>query len=326
MAQREIIPLRSRDLSKLSRLLRFAWPYRLRIAAALIALVIAAASVLLIGQGLRYVIDKGFMAESPAFLDQALIALLGVILVLALATYSRFFLVSWVGERVTADIRRAVFDHLLDLSPEFFEVTRTGEVISRLINDTAMLEVVVGTSVSMALRNTLLLIGGLAMLAFTSVKLTLLVLGVVPLVMGPILLFGRRVRRLSRASQDRVADVGTYVDEALHEIRTVQAYNHEAHDRALFGARVEQAFATAVRRIGQRAFLVAIVIVLSFGSIGVILWVGGHDVLAGHLTVGDLSAFVFYSVVVASSVGAISEVIGDVQRAAGAAEERGGPV
>ena len=322
MAQKDKLPFRpgSRDLSKLRRLLQFARPYRLKILVALVALVVAASCTLVIGQGLRYVIDKGFGAASPELLDQALFALLGVIVVLALATYTRFFLVSWVGERVTADIRRAVFGHLLALSPEFFEVTRTGEVISRLTNDTQLLEVVVGSSVSMALRNFLLLVGGLAMLAYTSPKLTVLVLGVVPLVIVPILLFGRRVRRLSRASQDRVADVGAYIDEALHEIRTVQAYRHEQHDRQLFGMRVEQAFATAVQRIRQRALLIAIVILLSFASVGIILWIGGHDVLTGNLSAGGLSAFVFYAVVVAGSVAAISEVIGDVQRAAGAAE------
>jgi ATP-binding cassette subfamily B protein len=322
VAQKDKLPFRpgSRDLSKLRRLLQFARPYRLKILVALVALVVAASCTLVIGQGLRYVIDKGFGAASPELLDQALFALLGVIVVLALATYTRFFLVSWVGERVTADIRRAVFGHLLALSPEFFEVTRTGEVISRLTNDTQLLEVVVGSSVSMALRNFLLLVGGLAMLAYTSPKLTVLVLGVVPLVIVPILLFGRRVRRLSRASQDRVADVGAYIDEALHEIRTVQAYRHEQHDRQLFGMRVEQAFATAVQRIRQRALLIAIVILLSFASVGIILWIGGHDVLTGNLSAGGLSAFVFYAVVVAGSVAAISEVIGDVQRAAGAAE------
>jgi len=322
MAQKEKIPLRpgSRDFTKLRRLLAFAWPYRLRIGVALVALLIASACVLVIGQGLRHVVDAGILAANPQLLDQTLFALLGVIVVLSLTTFTRFYLVSWVGERVTADIRRAVFDHLLELSPEFFEVTRTGEVISRLTNDTAMLDVMIGTSVSMALRNSLLLVGGLGMLAFTSVKLTLLVLAVVPLVIAPILLFSRRLRRLSRASQDRIADVGSYIDEALHEIRTVQAYRHEAYDRALFGERAEQAFATAVLRIVQRALLIAIVILLSFGAVGVILWIGGHDVLAGRLTAGALSAFVFYSVVVAGSVAAISEVIGDVQRAAGAAE------
>jgi ATP-binding cassette subfamily B protein len=183
-----------------------------------------------------------------------------------------------------------------------------------------MLETVIGSSASMAIRNVLLMIGGLVMLALTSAKLTLGVLIGVPLTIVPIILFGRRVRKLARASQDRVGDVGAYVDEALHEIRTVQAYGHEAEDRRQFGLRVENAFATARQRIRQRAFLVATVILLVFGAVGVILWIGGHDVLGGRITAGQLSAFVFYAVIVAGAVGAISEVVGDLQRAAGATE------
>jgi ATP-binding cassette subfamily B protein len=213
-----------------------------------------------------------------------------------------------------------VFSRLLDQSPAFFESARTGELISRLTADTALLEQIVGTSVSMAARNVLMGAGALAMLAFTSGKLTLLVLAGVPLVVGPIVLFGRRVRRLSRASQDRVADLGSYVDETLHEIRTVQAYTHETADRAAFGERIESAFDTARKRIRVRASLVAAVILLVFSAVGVILWVGGHDVLAGRLTAGELSAFVFYAAMVASAAGAISEVMGDLQRGAGAAE------
>ncbi|HEX4885780.1 MAG TPA: ABC transporter transmembrane domain-containing protein [Casimicrobiaceae bacterium] len=304
----------------LARVGRYVRPYRKQVAIAVVALIVAAAAVLAIGQGLRFVIDRGFVAGSAGELNRAL-GLLGLVIVaMALATYTRFYFVSWLGERVTADLRRDVFSHLLALSPGFFETTRTGEVISRLTNDTTMLETVIGSSVSMALRNLLLLVGGLVMLALTSAKLTLLVLAGVPLVVAPIILFGRRVRRLARASQDRVGDLGAYVDEALHEIRTVQAYGHEGVDRARFGERVEAAFAAGRRRIAQRALLVALVILLAFGAVGIILWIGGHDVLAGRLSPGQLSAFVFYAVIVASAVGTISEVVGDVQRAAGATE------
>jgi len=307
-------------LRTLARVGRFVRPYLRQVTLAAIALLVAAGAVLAIGQGLKFVIDRGFVAGSAGELDRAL-ALLGVVIaVMAVATFTRFYYVSWLGERVTADLRRAVFDHLLTLPPGFFEVTRTGEVISRLTNDTTMLETVIGSSVSMAVRNLLLLAGGLVMLALTSLKLTLLVLAGVPLVVAPIVLFGRRVRRLARASQDRIGDVGAYVDEALHEIRTVQAYGHEPVDRKHFAERVEEAFATAKRRVRQRALLVAVVIMLTFGAVGVILWIGGHDVLAGRLSAGELSAFVFYAVIVASAVGTISEVIGDIQRAAGATE------
>ncbi|MFI5146999.1 MAG: ABC transporter transmembrane domain-containing protein, partial [Vicinamibacteria bacterium] len=304
----------------LARVGRFVAPYRGRLVVAIIALIVAAGATLALGQGVKVVIDRGFSAGDPGELDRTLAWSLAVIVVIAAATYARFYHVSWLGERVTADLRRAVFDHLLALPPAWFEVARTGEVISRLTNDTTMLETVIGSSASMAARNLLLLIGGLIMLALTSLKLTLLVLVGVPLTVVPIILFGRRVRKLARASQDRVGDVGADVDEALHEIRTVQAYVHEDADRRAFAERVESAFATARSRIKQRAALVATVILLVFGAIGVILWIGGHDVLAGRMTAGELSAFVFYAVIVASAVGTISEVIGDLQRAAGATE------
>jgi ATP-binding cassette subfamily B protein len=307
-------------LRTVARAGRFLRPYRRQIVLAAIGLVVAASAVLAVGQGLKFVVDRGFAASNAGELDRMLGLMLVVIVVMAAATYMRFYHVSWLGERVTADLRRTVFDHLVELPPSFFEATRTGEVISRLINDTTMLETVIGSSASVAIRNSLLMIGGLVMLTLTSPKLTLLVLAGVPLVVVPIILFGRRVRKLARATQDRVGDVGAFLDESLHEIRTVQAYGHEAQDRRDFSARVEDAFGTAVRRIRQRALLVAAVIVLVFGAVGVILWIGGHDVVAGRLSAGQLSAFVFYAVIVAGSIGSISEVIGDLQRAAGATE------
>lgn len=307
-------------LSRRQILLDLLRPYRLRIGFALVALVVAAACVLLIGQGLKQVIDKGFVAGSPELLNYALLGLLGVILVMSVATYSRFYLVSWLGERITADLRRRVFSHLLTLSPVFFEQNRTGDVLSRLTNDTTQLETVIGSSVSMALRNALLLLGGLVMLAVTSLKLMALVLVAIPFVLVPIIVFGRRLRKLARASQDSVADVGAYTDEVIHGIRTVQAYGHEPAAVESFNQRVEQTFGTGVKRIRQRALLVAAVITLVFSAVAMILWVGGHDVLAGSISGGELSAFIFYAVIVASAMGTISEVIGDMQRAAGATE------
>jgi ATP-binding cassette subfamily B protein len=304
----------------LARFWPFLAPYRSRFVVAGIALLVAAGCALAMGQGLKLVIDRGFTAADPHALDQALFALLGVIAVMAVATYVRFYNVSWIGERVTADLRRGVFDHLLTLSPGFFEVTRTGEVISRLTNDTTMLETVIGSSLSLALRNVVLGIGALILLALTSLKLTLLVIACLPVVLLPIILFGRRVRRLARTSQDRVADTGAYVDEAIHEVRTVQAYAHEPEDQRAYAGRVEAAFGAGVRRIKQRALLIATVIFLVFVSVGIILWLGGHDVLAGKLSAGQLSAFVFYAVIVATSIGAVSEVAGELQRAAGATE------
>jgi len=309
-----------RDLGPLRQLIPFLLPYKLPIAGAMVALTVAAGTVLGLGQGLRVLVDHGFAAGDAALLDRALLVLLGVIVLMAGATYGRFFLVSWVGERVVADLRKAVYDHVLKLDAGFFETTKTGEILSRLTTDTTLLQVVVGSSASIALRNFLMFLGGMAMLLLTSVKLTLLVLAVVPLVVIPIIVFGRRVRRLSRASQDKVADVGSFIEETLSAIRTVQAFNHEGEERRQFAARVEDAFAASLDRVRVRAVMTMVVIVLVFGAVGTILWIGGHDVLAGRLSPGQLSAFVLYSVVVAGSVGAISEVIGDLQRAAGATE------
>ena len=309
-----------RNIRQLRALAGFLAPYRWPIAGAVAALILAAGTVLALGQGLRRLIDGGFADGDTSVLNGALLALLGVILLLALATYCRFYLVSWVGERVVVDLRKAVYNHVLGLNPAFFEVMRVGDVMTRLTADTTLLQTVVGSSASMALRNLLLLIGGTVMLAVTSPRLTGLLLLVVPLVLVPIIVFGRKVRRLSRASQDRLADVGAQVDESLANIRTVQAFGHEQWDRQRFAERVEATFATAIRRIRARALLTAFVIVLVFGAVGVILWIGGHDVLAGRISAGQLSAFVFYAIVVAGSAGAISEVIGDLQRAAGATE------
>ncbi|KAA0683618.1 ATP-binding cassette domain-containing protein [Roseomonas genomospecies 6] len=311
---------RRRNLSPLRRLFPFLWPYRLQILGAVLALTVAAGTVLGLGQGMRVLVDQGFVAGDSALLDRALLVLLAVIVLMAASTFGRFYLVSWIGERVVADIRRAVYGHVVKLSPGFFETTKTGEILSRLTTDTEVLQGVVGSSVSIALRNLLMFVGGTVMLLVTSPKLAGLVFLGVPVVILPIIVMGRRVRALSRASQDKIADLGSFVEETLGAIRTMQAYTHEAIDRSLFGARVEDAFATARRRVTVRAIMTVIVIVLVFGSVGLILWIGGHDVLAGRLTVGQLSAFVIYSVVVAGSVGAISEVAGDLQRAAGATE------
>ena len=309
----------SRDLGQLRQVVRFLKPYKLAIAGALVALATAAGTVLALGFGLRRLVDEGFRGADTALLDQALIVMFGVIALLAAASYGRYFLVSWVGERVVADIRRAVYGHVIGLSPAFFETTRTGEILSRLIADTTVLQTVLGATASMALRNLLLLVGGTILLAVTSPKLTGVVFLIVLVVVLPLVFFGRRVRRLSRLSQDQVAHVAAHVDETVSAVRTVQAFGREAYERRRFGARVEQAFAAAIRRVRVHALLSAVVIVTVFGAVGTVLWIGGHDVIAGRVSAGELSAFVFYAVVVAGSVGALSEVVGEMQRAAGAA-------
>jgi ATP-binding cassette subfamily B protein len=304
-------------LGKLSPFLR---PYRRRLFLASIALVVSSLTVLLLGQGLRHIVDQGLQQRDATLLNKAVIGFIIVAAVLALATGARFYLVSWIGERVVADLRAAVFSRVISLSPAYFETTKTGEVLSRLTTDTELLQTVIGSSLSMALRNLLTMAGALVMLAVTSLKLTLLVLVVVPAVVIPIVLFGRRVRKLSRKSQDRVADISAFAEESINAIRTTQAYTHEPIDRKNFSAIVDGAFDTARFRIRTRSLLTAIVIMLTFGAVAVVLWVGGYDVIAGRMTGGELSAFVFYAILMAVSVGTLSEVIGDVQRAAGAAE------
>ena len=311
---------KSRNLRVLRRLLGYVRPYTAQVAVSAVSMTIAAAAVLVFGIGLRWLIDQGFVAGAAHRLDQALVGMLVVVVVMALATFGRAYFVSWLGERVAADIRNAVFRNVVRLPPAFFETTRTGEVLSRLTTDTTVLQVVVGSTASMAVRNVLLVIGGTAMMAVTSLKLTALVLLVVPLAVIPIVLFGRKVRELSRASQDRVGDVGADIDETVNAVRTVQAFNNEAAEATRFGDLVSVAFVAAARRVRARALLAAVVIVLVFTAIGVVLWIGGHDAIAGRISAGDLSAFVFYAVVVAGSVGSLSEFAADLQRAAGASE------
>jgi ATP-binding cassette subfamily B protein len=307
-------------ISRFAGLARFLWPHRGRIVLALLALIVAAACVLLLGRGLQHVVDRGFGSGEPRLLDQALAAMIAVVALYAAATWVRFYFMMSVGERVVTDLRRAVFDHILGLEPAFFESTRTGEVVSRLTNDATLLQQVIGYGLSMFVRNSLMMAGAVVMLFVTSWKLALLVLVGAPATLLPILLLGRRVRRLSRASQDRVADVSAYVDEAVHEIRTVQAYAHEDADRASFALHAEAVYSAGVARIAHKAFLISAVILIAFSAVGVILWIGGHDVLAGRLSQGELAAFVFYAAVVAAGAGTVAEVWGELQRAAGATE------
>ncbi|MDH4651972.1 ABC transporter transmembrane domain-containing protein [Pseudomonas sp. JS3066] len=299
---------------------RFVAPYRWRVIGALLALLFTAGITLSMGQGIRLLVDQGLATQSEASLRHSIMLFFGLVLALALGTFTRFYLVSWIGERFVADIRKRVFDHLIQLHPGFYESNRASEIQSRLTADTTLLQSVIGSSLSMALRNGIMLVGGIGLLFVTNPKLTGIVLLALPLVLAPILIFGRRVRKLSRQSQDRIADVGSYVGETLGQIKTVQAYNHQAQDRQRFAGTVEGAFDTARRRITQRAWLITLVILLVLGAVGVMLWVGGTDVIAGRISPGDLAAFVFYSLIVGAAFGAISEVIGELQSAAGAAE------
>ncbi|WCM54449.1 ABC transporter transmembrane domain-containing protein [Pseudomonas sp. WJP1] len=299
---------------------RFIAPYRWQALGALFALVVTAGITLSMGQGIRLLVDQGFMTQSPQLLNQSIGLFMLLVIGLAVGTFARFYLVSWIGERCVADIRRRVFNHLVYLHPGFYEDNRSSEIQSRLTADTTLLQSVIGSSLSLFLRNLLMVIGGIVLLFVTNPKLTSIVVIALPLVIAPILIFGRRVRSLSRLSQDRIADIGSYVSETLGQIKTVQAYNHQAQDEQRFAVTVEEAFDTARKRIFQRAWLITLVIVLVLGAVGVMLWVGGMDVIAGRISAGELAAFVFYSLIVGSAFGTLSEVIGELQRAAGAAE------
>jgi ATP-binding cassette subfamily B protein len=313
-----MLSARHRRAVRLAR--RFIAPYRWQAFGALLALIATAGITLSMGQGIRLLVDQGFMTQSPHLLNQSITLFMLLVMGLAIGTFARFYLVSWIGERCVADIRRRVFNHLIYLHPGFYEDNRSSEIQSRLTADTTLLQSVIGSSLSLFLRNLLMVIGGIVLLFITNPKLTSIVVVALPLVVAPILIFGRRVRNLSRLSQDRIADIGSYVSETLGQIKTVQAYNHQAEDERRFAVTVEEAFNTARKRIFQRAWLITLVIVLVLGAVGVMLWVGGMDVIAGRISAGELAAFVFYSLIVGSAFGTLSEVIGELQRAAGAAE------
>jgi ATP-binding cassette subfamily B protein len=304
-------------LRALSPLLR---PYRLVIIGAAVALLVAAAASLALPVALRGVIDHGFSSADAANISRYFLALIGVAALMGVASATRFYLVSWIGERVTADVRDKVFSHVLSLSPSFFEMTRTGEVLSRLTADTTLVQTVIGSSASFALRNLVLAAGAIVMMVVTSPKLAALCLIGVPLVVAPIVLFGRRVRKLSRDSQDRIADTSAYAGEVLNAILTVQAFTHEDVDRVKFHDAVEESFTAAIRRTKMRAVMTALVIFVVGACIVGVLWAGAADVLAGRMTGGELSQFVFYAVFLATGMGAVSETWGDVQRASGATE------
>jgi ATP-binding cassette subfamily B protein len=295
-------------------------PYKKQVAIALVALMLSSLAWLLLGQGIKYVIDQGFVANNKDALVRSLYMVLAVVIFGAIATYFRFYWMVWLGERVCADIRKALFTHLVTLTPSFFENTRTGEIISRFTSDTTLLQSVVGTGVSMALRSLVMFLGALILMAITSLKLTLMVFVAVPLMLIPIRILGAKVRVHSKLSQDKVAKVGGMIDESLHEIHTVQAYNHQAISSKLFAEKVEAVMQQARKRIHFRALLISIVMVISLTAIFIVAYVGALMVIDKSITVGELTAFVFYAVLAGGAIATISEVIGELQKAAGASE------
>ncbi len=294
-------------------------PYKGLVSVAVIALIIAAGATLAIFKSLELIVDQGFAADDAATIDRYFLGLLVVVVILAIATFFRFYSVTILGERVVADIRAAVHSRVIDLSLAFFEVNRPGEIASRLTADTTLIQTVVGSSASVALRNFLMLVGGIVMLLLISPKLLGLIALVIPLIIVPIVFIGGKVRAYARSSQDRIAAIGVQADEAFGAIQIVQAFTHEDMERRRFRTTVEEAFEEAKKRIHARSWMTALVIVLVFGAIDLVLWRGAKDVIIGTMTGGELASFVGLSILVAGAVGALVEVYGDLQRAAGAA-------
>jgi len=313
-------PSDKQDLRLLMRLLPFIVPYKKMVLGATLALIVTAGVSLALGQGIRILIDQGFNSADPSQLNQAMVVLAVITLLMAAGTFTRFYLVSWLGERVSNDVRLAVFNHLLTLDPHYFEVNRSGEINARLTTDTTLLQSIIGSSISMALRSSLTFAGGLVMMLITNPKLALIVLTSVPLIIFPMILYGRKVRKLSRLSQDRVADIGTYAGEIVQNIKVVQSFTREAEETKAFGEEVEKAFNVAKKRILQRSILIVVAITLVFTGLSSMIWVGAQDVASGVISSGELAAFVFYALLVAMAVATISEVYGELQRAAGATE------
>ncbi|NHB75482.1 ABC transporter transmembrane domain-containing protein [Rhodobacter calidifons] len=310
---------KSKRVGALRGLIPFLWPYRGLGALALLALILTATVSLVLPLAVRRVVD-GFNDANAQLLDQYFAAALGIAALLAVGTGLRYYLVTRLGERVVADIRKALFDRVLGMSPAFFERILTGEVLSRITTDTTLILSVIGSSVSVALRNVLILIGGLLLLFLTSAKLTGLVLLIVPAIIVPIVVLGRRLRALSRENQDWIASSSGAASEALTSVQTVQAFTHEGATRGQFAEVTEKSFVSAKARIRTRAVMTVIVIFLTFAGIVGVLWVGARDVRAGEMSVGALIQFVIYAVMVAGAVGALSEIWGELQRAAGATE------
>jgi ATP-binding cassette subfamily B protein len=313
-------------LRPLRALLPFVARYRPQIALALLFLLLAAASTLALPYAVKLLVDGGLAAPAASAAERLtairhhFLLLFGVAVALGVFTAARFYMVTWLGERVTADLRQAVYAHVLQLSPQFFETLKTGEVLSRLTTDTTVIQNAVGSSISLGLRNSVLFVGGLAMLIATSPRLMLTVAGIIALVVLPAVLIGRRVRKLSRASQDRIADTSGIAGEILNAIPVVQSFTQEASETRRFAAANEQAFATSIRRTGLRAMLTAFVIIGVFGSLLYGLYGGVQAVMGGQITAGQLSQTALYIAVVAGSVAVLAEVWGDLLRASGATE------
>ena len=308
--------IQKQDLRILLKLSPFIKPYKRIATIALIALIVTSLSFLLFGQGIKLFIDEGIYTLQ----NNQLIIIAIVLITLVIGTFFRFYFVSWIGERVSNDVRLAVFNHLLTLHPHYFEINRSGEINARLTTDTTLLQSIFGFSISMALSSVLLFLGGLVMMLITNLKLALIVLVTVPIILLPMAIYGRRLRALSRKSQDTVADIGTYAGEIVQNIKVVQSFTREPEESIAFKNEVEKAFSAAKRRILQSSLLIAAAMILVFTGLGAMIWFGAKDVTNGDISAGELASFVFYAIMVARSVAVISEIYGQLQRAAGATE------
>lgn len=308
--------IQKQDLRILLKLSPFIKPYKKIATIALIALIVTSLSFLLFGQGIKLFIDEGIYTLNK----NQLITIALVLATLVIGTFVRFYFVSWIGERVSNDVRLAVFNHLLTLHPHYFEMNRSGEINARLTTDTTLLQSIFGFSISMALSSVLLFLGGLVMMLITNLKLALIVLVTVPIILLPMAFYGRRLRALSRRSQDTVADIGTYAGEIVQNIKVVQSFTREPEESIAFKNEVEKAFSAAKRRIMQSSLLIAAAMILVFTGLGAMIWFGAKDVTNGDISAGELASFVFYAIMVARSVAVISEIYGQLQRAAGATE------
>ena len=313
-------PPGAKSLAPLRKLLGFLWPHKGRMIAAGTALVFTAGAQLTLGYGVKILIDEGFAGAESSGLYRAISFMLVIGFAMAIGAMTRFYLVSWLGERVSADLRSAVFNNLVHLQPSYFESNNSGEIMSRLTTDTTLLQTLIGSSVSLAVRNALTLTGALTLMVITNIKLSLVILVALPVTLLPILIFGRRVRKLSNKSQQTIAEVGSHAGEIFQSIKVVQSFNRETAEKAAFGRDVEQAFTVARSRVFQRALLTGFAIFLLTGGMVGMMWSGGVDVIEGRMTGGELGAFVFYAIMVGTAFATLSEVWGDLQRATGAAE------
>ncbi|MGL6224490.1 MAG: ABC transporter transmembrane domain-containing protein [Steroidobacteraceae bacterium] len=311
---------KARSLSPLRALLPYLRPYRGVLALALVALLVASAAMLSLPIALRYLIDNGLSSQSTDTINRYFVAFLAAAGVFGVFAALRFYLVTWLGERVVADMRSAVYARVIRMDPAFFEVTRVGEVLSRLTADTTLVQSIAGVNLSIMLRSTITVIGSLVMLGVTSLKLTSVLIVLIPLIVAPLIILGRRVRKLSRKSQDRIADTSGIADETLNAIQTVQAFTLEQINTDRFDAAVEDSFGAAVRRTKSRSTLTALATMLVFGAITFVLWMGAHAVVRGEMTGGQLGQFLLYAGYVGVAAASLSEMWGEVQRAAGAME------